>query len=321
MWAQEPIAVFVSMFKALCFGLVAAPAAALDFPQGAPVDWEDGPLPSTRAAWVLVDAKAAQLQLPWQLVETGVASVVLVLCVILLLLCWRHGLFFSNRGRLESQASQEVDLEVGLADWDTRSLPGQDQPTVITTGPPEDLAVTPPRATQRSHASLESQPSQEVNEGDLEAGPSDWGARCIQRAWRGRPLDRRGAKMLQDFARRAARPCYYNLSDFDEDDLLEGKLAEGATWRAIQTAPALFQQAPANAAACASSFEGFEACRLALARLAGDVGTAATSAEEMQEEPWLQGDLLDCRKLSVGTMLFPESVAKSVPLEVVADCC
>ncbi|CAE7227634.1 unnamed protein product [Symbiodinium microadriaticum] len=252
------------MFKALCFGLVAAPAAALDFPQGAPVDWEDGPLPSTRAAWVLVDAKAAQLQLPWQLVETGVASVVLVLCVILLLLCWRHGLFFSNRGRLESQASQEVDLEVGLADWDTR---------------------------------------------------------CIQRAWRGRPLDRRGAKMLQDFARRAARPCYYNLSDFDEDDLLEGKLAEGATWRAIQTAPALFQQAPANAAACASSFEGFEACRLALARLAGDVGTAATSAEEMQEEPWLQGDLLDCRKLSVGTMLFPESVAKSVPLEVVADCC
>ena len=30
---------------------------------------------------------------------------------------------------------------------------------------------------------------------------------------------------------------------------------------------------------------------------------------------------LDCRQLSVGTMLFPESVAKSFPLEVVADCC
>ena len=56
-------------------------------------------------------------------------------------------------------------------------------------------------------------------------------------------------KMLQDFAKRAGQPCFYNLSDFDLEDLLEEKFEEDATWRAIQTAPALFQQAPASVAA------------------------------------------------------------------------
>ena len=109
----------------------------------------------------------------------------------------------------------------------------------------------------------------------------------IQRAWRARPLDRLGAKTLQDFAKRAVQPRFYSLSDFDPEDLLEEKFEQGATWRAIQTAPALLQQAPASAAACASSDEGFEACRLTLARLSGDVGTAAVLAEELQEEPRL----------------------------------
>ena len=100
--------------------------------------------------------------------------------------------------------------------------------------------------------------------------------------------------MLQDFANRAAQPPFYNLSDFDSEDRNVG--GGGCyTWRAIQTAPALFQQAPASAA-CASSFEGFEACRLTLARLSGDVGTAEVSAEELQGEPrLLEQDLLALR--------------------------
>ena len=107
-WAQKPSCVCqgkMFLVKALCFSIV----AALDFPQGAPVDWEDGPLPSTRAAWVLVDAKAGQIQLPWQLAECGIAGVAFALCVIFTLLCWRHGL-----------PGQEVDLEAGLGDWDAR---------------------------------------------------------------------------------------------------------------------------------------------------------------------------------------------------------
>lgn len=107
------------------------------------------------------------------------------------------------------------------------------------------------------------------------------------KAWRARPLDWIGAKMLQDSAKRSAQLCFYNLSSFDPEDLVEEKFAEGAAWRAMQAAPALFQQAPASVAR-ASSFEGLEACRLTLARLSGDVGTAAAPAEELQDEPRLR---------------------------------
>ena len=264
------------LVKAFCFSTV----AALDFPQGAPVDWEDGPLPSTRAAWVLVDAKAAQTQLPWQLAECGVAGVAFSLCVILTWLCWRHGLLCSNRRHLESLPSQEVDLEAGLCDWDARcewdARCASQDPTSTRQDPVNQVAwsVSKIQGWLKARAARKTFLRKRA-------------ACCrIQRAWRTQPLDRSGAKMLQDFAKRAVQPPFYNLSDFDPEDLLEEKFEEGATWRAIQTAPALFQQAPASAAR-ASSFEGFEACRLTLARLSGDVGTATVSDEELQEEPRL----------------------------------
>ena len=54
---------------------------------------------------------------------------------------------------------------------------------------------------------------------------------------------------------------FYNLSDFDLEDLLEEKSGQDATWRAIQTAPALFQQAHASVAAHA--LQALKALRLA----------------------------------------------------------
>ena len=80
------------------------------------------------------------------------------------------------------------------------------------------------------------------------------------------PVGREDAAGL---CKKSCHKPFYNFSDFDPEDLLEDKFEEGATWRAIQTAPALFQQAPASAAAYASSVEG---CRLTLTRLSGDVG-------------------------------------------------
>ena len=60
------------LLMAICLGRT---ALGIHFPQGAPVEWENGPLPSETAAWVLVKAEAAQARLPWQLAAGSAATV------------------------------------------------------------------------------------------------------------------------------------------------------------------------------------------------------------------------------------------------------
>ncbi|CAK8991697.1 unnamed protein product [Durusdinium trenchii] len=175
--------------EALCFSIV----AALDFPQGAPVDWEDGPLPSTRAAWVLVDAKAGQIQLPWQLAECGIAGVAFALCVIFTLLCWRHGL-----------PGQEVDLEAGLGDWDARCA-SQDL-TSARQDPVNQVAWSVSKI-----------------QGWLKARAR---AASLARSAFG-PVGHEDAAGL---CKKSWATMFYNLSDFDLEDLLEEKSGQDATW-------------------------------------------------------------------------------------------
>ena len=249
-----------------------------DFPQGAPVDCENGPLPSERAAWTLVEAKAAQERLPSQFVECSAATVlVCFIGVLLCCLCW-HCCGHERSLRSEGTQGSFIDLEAGLVclvDADLQDPPSQVASRVAAVpyanrgnlaGAVADRNVCRIQALVRGSAVRKQFCKKKA-------------ACCrIQQAWRARPLDVLGKKLLQHLAEMGAQPALYTSDTFDPEDLVEQQWTDQEKWRAIRLAPVFVHQCPAAAATkCASSFE---ACRLTLSRLTGD-GTEAVQACEV----------------------------------------